>query len=55
MPEVASATIPDGKLEIFFSEGSVSEGAEIELIGFTVSGNANAHVTALAVCPCGLD
>lgn len=55
MAPVATATIPDGKLEVYFAEGSVSEGTEIEVLGYTVTGSAHAHVTSLIVCPCGLD
>jgi hypothetical protein len=55
MTAVANATMPRGKLVVFFSEGDFAAGDQIELLGFTVTGSAHVHVTSMAVCPCGLD
>jgi hypothetical protein len=55
MDEVANASMPDGKLAVYYSGESAPAGTEIDLVGFTVTGSAHAHAAALAVCPCGLD
>ncbi len=55
MNEVANASMPDGRLAVYYSEDPAPAGTEIALVGVTVTGSAHAHATTLAVCPCGLD
>lgn len=53
--EIATATMPQGKLAIYYSGDPASAGDEIDLVGFTVAGRASIHAATLAVCPCGTD
>lgn len=55
MNEVANASMPDGRLAVYYSEEAAPAGTQIDLVGVTVTGSAHVHATTLAVCPCGLD
>jgi hypothetical protein len=55
MNEVGDATMPNGKLAVYYLDQSANAGDEIDLVGFTVAGRADVHAATLAVCACGLD
>jgi hypothetical protein len=55
MDEIGSATLPGGKIAVFFSPSGARAGSEVELRGFVTAGHAPVTVSTLAACPCDLE
>lgn len=53
--ELASTTIPSGKIVAYLDSDGADVGDPVTLRGYVTSGTATVAVSSIAVCPCGLD